>query len=183
MESNPPPWQHEIQQLLTKQALHELNVGYCRAVDRLDEPALIELFHPDAVIDSGVLRGEPVYFAREFAAWVRRHARCISHAVTNEWFRIAGDRARGECHVTAVSRIRGDSSERDVLTVGRYLDRFEFRAGHWKFIERRFVLDHSITCTDADQPWPEFDLIRAGRGGFAPYDPACHFWAESDGEQ
>jgi len=166
--------------LLARQELHDLNARYCRAVDRLDEQAFMTLFHPDAVIDSGVLRGEPAYFVKEFAKWVRLHARVITHCITNEWFRIEGNRARGESYVIATSRLREDNGERDVLTVGRYLDCFEDRSSGWKFTERRFVLDHSIARNAHERPWPECDTVRNGQGGFAPHDPIYRFW-ESDG--
>jgi hypothetical protein len=96
--------------------------------------------------------------------------------VTNEWFLIDGDRAIGESYVVAVARLRGEMSERDVLTFGRYFDRFERRSGHWKFTERRFVLDHSVTAPET-APLPETGSPEGGgRGGFAPQDPIYGFW-------
>jgi hypothetical protein len=168
----------DLEAVLSKLALHELNVAYCRAVDRLDEPALVALFHPDATLDSGVLRGPPPYFAREFAAWVRENARLISHAVTNEWYRVDGDRAIGECYVIAVSRMIGPSGERDVLTVGRYFDRFERRSGPWKFLEKRFVLDHSMPSREDVAPLPPSDGPKDGRGSFGLDDPVYRFWQQ-----
>ena len=165
-----------LEALLAKQALHELNTAYSRSVDRLDEAAFVALFHVDAIVDSGVLRGEPVYFAREFARWIRRHGRVTSHAITNEWFQIDGDRAVGESYVVAIARLRGDPKESDVLTFGRYFDRFERRDGAWKFAERRFVLDHSVTLSTSAEPLPEPTAPSDGRGAFAPDDPIYRFW-------
>lgn len=170
----------EIEVLLAKQALHELIAAYCRAVDRLDEPAFVALFHSDAIIDSGVLRGDPAYFAREFNRWVRLNARVIFHAVTNEWFVIDGVRAIGESYVVALSRVHGDSGERDVLTLGRYFDRFERRNGSWKISERRFVFDHSVTLAEGVAPLPDRDAPSEGRGRFAPHDPIYRFWQKGD---
>jgi SnoaL-like domain len=141
--------QSEIEGLLTKQTLHELVAAYSHAVDRLDEAAFLELFHGDAIIDSGVLRGEPLDFMRGFTEWIRVNAIVTSHAVTNEWFRIDGSQAVGESYVTALSRLRGEPADHDVLAVGRYFDRFERRDGKWKFSERRFVLDHTVTLAPA----------------------------------
>ncbi len=169
-----------IEQLLAKQALHELVTGYSRAVDRLDLAAFVELFHADAVIDSGVVRGAPAYFAQEFDHWVRGHARILFHAVTNEWFRIDGERAIGESYVLAVVRLRGDSGERDMLTVGRYLDRFELRELRWKFSERRFVLDHNITLTDGGAPLIEAAAADGLRGTFGTLDPIYRFWGHPE---
>jgi hypothetical protein len=167
----------ELGRLLIKQSLHELIAAFSRAADRLDESAMAELFHPDAIIDSGVIRGNPKYFAAEFASWVRANARLLFHAVTNEWFQVDGQHAIGESYVTAVSRLRGQTGESDVLTVGRYLDRFERRANIWKFIERRFVLDHSTVLAADLAPLPDRESPDEGRGAFAPHDPIFRFWA------
>jgi hypothetical protein len=168
----------QIEGLIAKQELHELCAGYSRAVDRLDEAAFVELCHSDAVIDSGVLRGAPDYFARGFTRWVREHARVISHAVTNEWFLIDGRRAIGESYVIAVSRLRGEPLETDFLTFGRYFDRFEQRDGRWKFSERRFVLDHSVRLASTVEPLAEPAEPGDGRGAFAPHDPIYRFWPQ-----
>jgi hypothetical protein len=144
-----PELQLELETLLVKQTLHELIAGFSRAADRLDAPAMAALFHPDATIDSGVLRGHPEYFAAGFVRWVQEHARVTFHAVSSELFQVDGTVASGESYLLAVSRLKGTREcfgfDREVLTAGRYLDRFEQREGQWKFSERRFVLDYSIT--------------------------------------
>jgi hypothetical protein len=141
--------QKELEQLLIKQTLHELVARFSRAADRLDAPAMQALFHPDAHIDSGVLQGPPEYFAVEFVRWVGQNARLIFHAVSSELFEIDGTKASGESYMMAISRInatpQSSDADLDVLTAGRYLDRFEQRDGRWKFTERRFVLDYSIS--------------------------------------
>jgi SnoaL-like protein len=168
----------EIEQLLAKQALHELNTAYCRAVDRLDETALVDLFCSTAVIDSGVLRGAPEYFSREFAIWVRKNSRVIFHAITNEWFVINGASAIGESYVLALSRVHGKNSQRDILTAGRYLDKFQCKDNRWLFSERRFVLDHSATIpADTSDPVSSTALSE-GHGCFAPNDPVYAFWKQ-----
>lgn len=168
--------EQDVLELLSKQSLHELNMGYCRAVDRLDEAAFLALFHDDAMIDSGVVRGAPGPFARRFIEWVRAHARVIVHQITNERFVIDGARARGESSVIAISRLLGAPADSDVLTFGRYLDHFEQRAGAWKFLQRRFVLDHSVAWP-CDAALPTAGLSVAARGGYAPDDPSYTFWA------
>ena len=40
-----------LRQLLDKQEIYEILVRYCPAVDRLDEPLMRSLYHPDAVTD------------------------------------------------------------------------------------------------------------------------------------
>ena len=138
-----PQLQTQLEQLLVKQTLHELTARFSRAADRLDAPAMQALFHPDAHIDSGVLQGRPDYFATEFVRWVKQNARVIFHSVSSQLFEIEGTRASGESYVMALARLNA-TPDNDVFTVGRYMDRFEQRAGEWKFTERRFILDYSI---------------------------------------
>jgi hypothetical protein len=150
-----------VEELLIKQVLQELVVDYSRAVDTCDEAALCALFHQDGVIDSGMLRAEPEQFAQFYVKWVRRKASVTFHAVTNVRFRVSGREATGECYVLAVSRVRADAAEahatteateRDVLTAGRYLDRFQERDGTWKFLERQFVPVHAVSwVSDGDE--------------------------------
>jgi hypothetical protein len=169
----------DVEQLLAKMALHELNTGYCRAVDRVDEAAFVALFHPDAIVDSGVLRGSPAEFAPRFANWIRTRGRVTSHAVSNEWYVVDGDRAVGETYVVAVARLISDPGEKDTLTVGRYFDRFERRDGVWKFSERRFVMDHTLTLADGLPPLPADNPADETHGHLAPHDPICRFWPKA----
>jgi hypothetical protein len=168
--------QQALSTFLVKQTLHELNVRYCSAIDRLDEEAFVTLFHHDALIDSGVVRGSPRPFAREFIDWVRGRARVIAHQITNEHFEIAYPSARAECSVIAISRLLGEDQDTDALTFGRYLDHFEEREGSWRFLRRRFVLDHSVAWpSKAALPTAGFSPM--ARGAFGRDDPSYAFWA------
>jgi hypothetical protein len=171
--------ERRLQALLAKQDLAELNAAYSRAVDRLDEQALVDLFHPDAFVDSGVLHGDPRYFAREFVKWVRTHARVVSHSVCQQWFDVDGDVARGETYVLAVARLKEKGgTERDVLTAGRYLDRYARRDGRWRFLERRFVVDHSVAHGSSAPAATGADTPAEGRGCFGSADPVYRLWRD-----
>lgn len=162
--------------LLCKQALHELNAAYCRAVDRADEAAIVALFHPEARINGGIVNGDPRHFAREASGWVRANAKLVFHATVNEFFVIEGDRASGESYVVAISVTRAGQDEVDTIAGGRYLDRYERRAGAWKFAERTFVMDCNINQPTSgvydDKVYPPGRM----RGAFAPHDPSYRFW-------
>lgn len=170
-----------LDELLAKQSLHELMSAYCRAVDRADEAALRALFHPEAIVNGGVVNGTGAAFASGVAGWLRANAPVAFHTITNEYFEVSGDVASGECYVLAINTTRGDPGSTDTITAGRYLDRFERRRGQWKFIEHTFVLDCNINqptsavFNDAIHPPGRM------RGAYAPGDPSAEFWRRSRG--
>ena len=130
-----------LDELIAKQRLTELVATYSRAADRSDEQLLASLFHADAICDSGVIRAEGTEFARRFVAWTHEHATALSHSACSSLFEIDGDRATGETYVLAMCRLNDRHGGGQSLVAGRYHDRFERRAGEWKFSERRFVVD------------------------------------------
>jgi hypothetical protein len=162
--------------LLSKQAIHELGMAYCRAVDRGDEEALRSLFHPDASIVSGVVNGGVDVFAPAMVGLVTGMLKSSFHSVANEWVKITGDSAVGESYVTAFTLAGEGSSATQTISGGRYLDRFDRRNGQWKFSERVFVMDFNInqpsTAIFDAGPYESLKL----RGGFKPLDPVYMFW-------
>lgn len=168
-----------LDELLAKQSLHELLSAYCRAVDRADEHALQALFHPEAIVNGGVVNGTATEFASGVAGWLRAHAPVAFHTITNEYFEVSGDHAMGECYVLAINTTRGAAASTDTITAGRYLDRFERRHGQWKFIEHTFVMDCNInqptTAVFDDAIHPPGRM----RGAYSPDDPSAAFWRRS----
>jgi hypothetical protein len=98
------------------------------------------------------------------------------HALSNEWFSIDGDTAVGECYVIAVLTTPGGDAAQDMLIGGRYIDRFERRAGTWKIAEHVFMQDWNITQPTTARFNDEFYGSLKLRGGFAPEDPIYAFW-------
>jgi ketosteroid isomerase-like protein len=129
-----------LQELLDKQALHELVLTYCRACDRRDFALVRTLYHDDAVDDHGAMfTGGP----DEYVAWlpqVMANFEVTAHAIHNALFVVRGDTAQGELYTTAYHRTHPPDA-RDIVVGGRYLDRYERRAGAWKFLHRRLALD------------------------------------------
>lgn len=114
---------------------------YCRGVDRADEELIRSAYHPDATDDHGSFKG----LAGEFAARVNEsHATrwtSTMHMVANHSAAIDGDVADTETYVVAYLR-RIDGSRVDVVG-GRYVDRFEKRAGDWRIARRVYVCEWS----------------------------------------
>lgn len=114
---------------------------YCRGVDRADPELTRSAYHPDATDDHGSIKGS----AHEFAQRVNEaHATRWSstmHVVSNHTAVIDGDVADAETYVIAYLR-RLDGAALDVVG-GRYIDRFERRAGHWRIARRVYVCEWS----------------------------------------
>jgi SnoaL-like domain len=129
-----------LQTLLDKQALHELVLSYCRACDRRDFALLRTLYHDDAIDDHGAMfRGSP----DEYVAWlpqVMGQFAATAHLLGNALFVVDGDHAQGELYSVAYHRTH-PPQERDIVIGGRYLDRYQRRAGCWRFLRRSLALD------------------------------------------
>jgi hypothetical protein len=161
--------------LQSRHAVQQLLLTYCRAVDRLDSELLASIFHPDAGVITGHFNGSGSDFARDITAWCRANTRRTFHTVSNQWFDIQGDSAVAESYVIAVQTAPdAEGNDRDMLVGGRYLDKFERRAGVWKIAQHTFVLDWNIS-----QPttaiFSEGMYAQMLQGGHKPNDPLYSF--------
>lgn len=164
-----------IDDILARQALHDLCMAYARGVDRGDGALLHGVFHDDATVSVGVFEGSAHEFAEMMVAPAPERVRTF-HSIANEWFDVKGDKAVGESYVIAVSTWRVDGKETDGIVGGRYLDRFERRDGVWKLSHRTFVLDWNINQpTTAIWDNELYGQLKT-RGGRAPDDPVYGFW-------
>lgn len=157
--------------------LHDLLMNYTRGADRADEVIMRSAFHDDAEMETGLAETAIDRYVPAILARTRRLYRTMYHSISNERVEIAGDRARGECYVT-VYALTKDEEPKEVRTGGRYLDRFERRAGVWKFVHRQYVQDwKSIRPAPPESP----PVPGGAVGGFHPTDPAVAFWASELG--
>jgi hypothetical protein len=94
--------------------------------------------------------------------------------VTNHWIDIDGDNAVGESYVVAFQGTKGDSPQ-DVMTGGRYIDRYECRGGEWKISHRTFVMDWTTSADSKDLMGLGMfeDMVKGERG---KSDPVYAFW-------
>lgn len=125
---------------------------YCRALDRMDEPLLRSVFHPDSQHAHGPYRGPSSDFCR-YAMVIVRSLSGTSHHLSNITIDLSGRIAHTEAYFHAVHRMdKGTAIEgywsahqSDVDEIaeigGRYLDRWEKRAGVWKIARRQGVHD------------------------------------------
>jgi hypothetical protein len=131
-----------LQGLLDRQALGELPVSYCRAIDRRDYVFLRSLYHDDAVEDrGGIFKGNPDEWI-EFVKGSVSQFELTVHRLFNVFFKIDGDYAESEIYVEAYHRTAAPDAQ-EVIAGGRFLDRYERRNGVWKYIHRAATSDRS----------------------------------------
>jgi hypothetical protein len=99
-------------------------------------------WHADGSADyRGLFTGD----ADALLDWMwKLHARMEthSHQLTNVLIEVNGERAASEAYVTVALRSKGDRAPaRDILSRGRYVDRWSRRDGRW-------AIDHRIYLND-----------------------------------
>ncbi|MES2246438.1 MAG: nuclear transport factor 2 family protein [Pseudomonadota bacterium] len=165
----PDPTPDALQRLLAHREIQDLAIRYCRAIDRHDWAAMRALYHADATDDHGSLFQGP---ASEYIDWLPSMAQKMHatfHQVGNHLIAWRGDRAEGEVYVVACHLKTGaDGQEEQVITGGRYLDRYTRRDGAWKFQSRKAVMDWNEVQPSLRR-WP----LTGARG---QQDPAWDFF-------
>ena len=132
-----------LEELAAKQAIHEVNCRYSRAVDRLDMDLLVSCWHP-----GGIDSRPPIFHgtAEEFAKWVKsalNKAIHTTHVVMNSLIDLQGDKAGVETYWGATLRVSRDGNLYDLIRGGRYLDKFACINGVWAIEVRRSLTDWS----------------------------------------
>lgn len=152
-----------IRELLVKQRLHEMEMAYCRALDRRDEVLLRSIFFDDAMVEHGQMY---VGTIEKFARWAIQDFlpkyETTTHYVLNEWYRVDERRAEGEVHRISYHREGKDGGALTTLAAGRAFNRYECRNGVWK-ISFRTVVREWIAQNPLDEP-PEtsgFGMVKS----------------------
>ena len=163
-----------LEEVVAQQAISELGCRYARGVDRGDPEIILSAFHDDAAIVSGAFNGPAVEFATAIGGLLDETSTRVAHTVTNHWIDIDGDSAVGESYVVAFQGTKGDSPQ-DVMTGGRYIDRYEHRDGEWKISHRTFVMDWTTSADSKDLMGLGMfeDMVKGERG---KGDPVYAFW-------
>ena len=165
-----------IDLLLSRTAIQNLTVRYCRAVDRCDIDLLKSVYWPDAHHDQGMFVGNVDDFAEFSMATVRQMDRAM-HAVTNCLIEFDdADHAHGETYVVAWHDVPNALGATHLAAGARYLDHFERRSGEWRILKRVFVADwHQMHHSTMNMNNPMSAKI-LNRGGYFPNDPAFGFF-------
>jgi len=173
---NDPPAAAAVEAVIAKQQIADLTMAYCRGVDRADEALLKTVFHDDSTIVSGAFNGSGQSFATEICKIVRAVFDQTFHSIANQWIEVTGDGAIGETYVIAVATMtEDDGSKAEILTGGRYVDRFARRDGAWRIAERTFVMDWNVK-QPSSRAIGEGMYAQLPSGSFGPDDPVYRLW-------
>ena len=167
----------QLDELLDKQAIHELIHAYCNAADRHDHAKMRMLYHEDAIDEHG-------HFARGLAhefidklPQIQAPMAILHHNVTTVNIVLDGARAEGEVYVIAFHQVRDGDRLYDVLIGGRYFDRYEKRAGAWKFSYRSVVADWGYVADPSAVKLDHPFMAGAYIGKPGPVDPSYGFFS------
>ncbi|MET0530384.1 MAG: nuclear transport factor 2 family protein [Microvirga sp.] len=140
--------------LLVRAHIEDVLKRYTRAVDRLDEAALRSCFHPSATMHAAGAETTAASFC-DLVVGMLQELELTHHQIGNIQIDF-DDHATGdgtvafvETYFTAIHRIgpagwspfpQAKPGE-DLMMRGRYVDRFEDRAGQWAIAHRAIVID------------------------------------------
>jgi hypothetical protein len=150
-------------------AIYDVLVQHCRGVDRADGDILRSAYWPDAEVAYGGFDGNAHTFCAMLPKAIRAYAR-TQHCIGNVAIELAGDVAHVETYVTAHHYAEAEGGDREMIFLGRYLDRMEKRGNVWKIAHRRVVMDwNRNVAASAHWAGPPFDGL--ARGARQPDDP------------
>lgn len=124
-----------------RQAITDVLVQYCCALDLMDLPALAALFTDDCVVEYGpgeFLRSRGSAALRKSLERMWRWSR-TSHHLSNVLIRFTGDDAAVSSSYVHAWHERPDGSTATIF--GQYRDRFVRRDKGWRISERRMFMN------------------------------------------
>ncbi len=145
----PPPFDAE-----SRAEIEAALRSYCRGIDRLDAAAVLAAFHPAAELhDYGADPMTVEAFVEYALPALEKRFTATQHRISNTTIERDGDdggddgddRALVETYVLAFHHQPGDDGAPPRLHTfnGRYVDRFERRAGQWAIARRHLRVDWS----------------------------------------
>lgn len=166
-----PDCQAELQTLLDREAIRDCLYRYCRGIDRADADTLASAYWPDATDRHGAYQGSAAGFIAQALPRLQEGGRRV-HQISNILIELHGEVAAVESSFIALqSGARKPAQE--TFLCGRYVDRFEKRAGQWRVAQRTVVYDWIEERVRPELATDDATLfgVRSPNGGVAPHDP------------
>jgi hypothetical protein len=159
-----------LDRLISWHAIYDLLCDYMRGQDRLIPDLHRSVFHDDATTDYGDgYRGDADGFVA-FAQGVLKPHLANHHMIGQVRIDFeTADLAFGEVYFQAFHRVVEDGEEADLWVSGRYIDRYERRAGVWKIAHRSELADFVRKEPAADR----IEGLSLPMGSRAPDDLSC----------
>lgn len=132
------PLPSDVQALVDRQAILDCLMAYCRGVDRADRELLLSAYHPDAQDDHGVFCGPPEAFVNWALDYHSKYQSGHHHYILNHSCELTGAVAHTETYYLFAGINREGPA---ILSGGRYIDRFEKRAGKWAIADRKCLIE------------------------------------------
>lgn len=155
--------QQKIQLAIDKMEIRDALARYCRGLDRQDVNLMLSAYHMDAREQHGSFDGTPAEYGR-YVMDIVKNSKVSLHMITNVLIEVNGNIANSETYVYVIHQMEG--VEEDHI-VGRYLDRFEKRAGEWKIAHRLLTLEWSrrqISSPSSFEPLAHFVKGQLSKG-------------------
>lgn len=152
--------QKRFQLTADKMEIRDALARYCRGLDRHDVDLMLSAYHPDAREQHGEFDGTPAEYGK-YVMGVVKEAVVSAHMITNVLIEVNGDRANSEAYVYVIHQLAGDDFEDHI--VGRFLDRFEKRAGDWRIAHRLVTSEWSRRQPISTSPWAPLAAFAKGR--------------------
>ena len=164
------PSAEALQALLDKQAITEVLLRYCRAVDRRDADLMRRVYWPDAIDDHAVFQGN----VEEFIAYAFPYMEGVitQHSISNIWIDLTGpNEAFSECYFSGFHDFPAETGRLERVVGGRYLDRHMRRNGEWRIAARTLAIDW-YNERPGNSVWDSGRYANlSNRGGAKPDDP------------
>ena len=153
------------QRLADRVAIQDALHRYARGIDRRNWDFLASAFHPGAQLDQGDFKGtieEMIEAVKARHGAIEQSAHLLSNiliefdgpdgAVVETYFLayLRNANLPAMMRVALLGPEAGESGKIDMRSLGRYIDRFERRDGHWK-IARRVCVAETLTGMSAPE--------------------------------
>jgi ketosteroid isomerase-like protein len=143
-----------IQEMLDKHAIREVIYRYCRGVDRGDVELLSSCYHPDAFDDHAGRTFNGLNVAQGLVDWMTGLTTSTTHNITTHLIEVNADKAAAESYTASMHTQTIEGKPKLLLSISRYVDRFERRDGEWKIIHRVVVTTATGHIPFEEWPFP-----------------------------
>lgn len=128
--------------LESKDQISDAILRLCRGVDRCDVQLICSCYHDGAYEEHGYFNGDAKEFAELLATTKSETVEFMGHYISNILIELKSDNA-ARCESCFIAYQKAKDATDAQIVAGRYLDKFEKRAGEWKITERKVIHDWS----------------------------------------